>query len=207
MPDAANAPAFWKSVADWFKNDSTVVFDVFNEPFPNSVMSDYNASWRCWRNGGSACTGFSYTVAGMQSLVDAIRGEGAPNAIMVGGISYANDLSQWLANAPSDPDGRLIASWHSYNFNYCNTVSCWNAQIAPVAAKYPVIVGEIGENDCAHGYIDTLMNWLDTEHISYLGWTWNTWDCSSGPSLISDYNGTPTAYGVGYQNHLASTTT
>ncbi len=37
---------------------------------------------------------------------------------------------------------------------------------------------------------------------SYLAWTWNNWDCSSGPSLIADYSGTPTGFGIGYQAHL-----
>lgn len=204
MPDADHAPAFWTSVANQFKADSNVIFDLFNEPFPNSVMSDYNASWNCWRDGGTSCTGFSYPVAGMQSLVNAVRSTGAGNTVMVGGISYSNDLSQWLTHVPTDPANNLAASWHSYNFNFCNTSSCWDSQIAPVAAKYPLIVGEIGENDCGHGYIDTLMSWLDSHNLSYLAWTWNTWDCSSGPSLISGYDGTPTAYGQGFKNHLAS---
>jgi hypothetical protein len=52
--------------------------------------------------------------------------------------------------------------------------------------------------------VDSFMNWLDAHHLSYLGWTWNTWDCSSGPSLISNYDGTPTNYGLGLKNHLAS---
>lgn len=204
MPDSDHAPGFWKSVAGTFKSDQGVLFDLFNEPFPNSVMSDYNASWKCWRDGGAACSGFAYPVAGMQTLVDAVRSTGATNYVMVGGISYSNDLSQWLAYAPSDSAGKIAASWHSYNFNYCNTQGCWDSQIAPVAARYPLVAGEIGENDCAHGYVDTLMNWLDTRKLGYLGWTWNTWDCKAGPSLITDYNGTPTAYGQGLKNRLAS---
>ncbi|MET7451425.1 cellulase family glycosylhydrolase [Streptomyces sp. NPDC005574] len=203
MPDRDHTPAFWKSVASSFKNDGGVYFDLFNEPFPNQVMSDYNASWKCWRDGGSACTGFSYTVAGMQELLNAVRSTGANNYVMVGGLSYANDLSQWLTYAPTDSAGKVAASWHSYNFNYCNTQSCWDSQIAPVAARYPLVVGEIGENDCAHGYIDTLMNWLDARGLSYLAWTWNTWDCRSGPALISNYNGTATAYGQGLKDRLA----
>jgi hypothetical protein len=46
------------------------------------------------------------------------------------------------------------------------------------------------------------MKWFDDHDLSYLGWTWNTWDCSSGPSLIPDYDGTPTAYGAGLRDHL-----
>ncbi|MDX3112219.1 glycoside hydrolase family 5 protein [Streptomyces scabiei] len=204
MPDSDHAPDFWKSVANAFKSDQAVVFDLFNEPFPNLVMFDRNASWKCWRDGGPACIGFLYSVAGMQTLVNAVRSTGATNPVMVGGIDYSNDLSGWLTYAPSDPAGNLMASWHSYNFNSCNTRSCWDSTIAPVAARYPLVVGEIGQNDCAHGYVDTLMNWLDIRELGYLGWTWNTWDCKSGPALITDYDGTPTAYGQGLKNRLAS---
>ena len=73
-----------------------------------------------------------------------------------------------------------------------------------MAAAVPVLAGEIGENDCAHGYIDTLMAWLDSEGIGYLAWAWDTYNCSSFPALISDYTGTPTAYGLGFKNHLAA---
>jgi len=43
---------------------------------------------------------------------------------------------------------------------------------------------------------------LDSQHSSYVAWTWNAWDCSSGPSLITDYTGTPTAYGAGVKAHF-----
>ena len=55
--------------------------------------------------------------------------------------------------------------------------------MAPVAAQVPLTLSEIGENDCAHGFVDTLMNWADAHAVGYLGWTWNNWDCSSGPAL------------------------
>ncbi len=66
----------------------------------------------------------------------------------------------------------------------------------------PLVAGEVGENACAHGFTDQVMKWFDDRGLSYLGWTWNTWDCSSGPSLISSYDGTPTAYGAGLRDHL-----
>ena len=72
-----------------------------------------------------------------------------------------------------------------------------------LAAQVPVVTGELGENDCAHNYIDQYMSWADAHGISYVGWTWDTWGCSDGPALISDYTGTPTAFGVGFRDHLA----
>lgn len=203
MPDADHSPAFWASVANTFKSNTSVVFDLFNEPYPDS-NSDTTAGWTCWRDGGT-CAGVSYTVAGMQSLVDTVRATGATNIIMLGGLQYSNALSQWLTYKPSDPTGNLAAAWHSYNFNLCASSTCWNQLVLPVLQQVPLVVGELGENDCAHGYIDTLMAWLDTYGASYLAWTWDAWGiCAAGPVLIEDYYGTPTAYGQGFKDHLAA---
>jgi endoglucanase len=202
MPDTEQAIPFWTSVADTFKGNNAVVFDLFNEPYPERATGDETSGWECWRDGGT-CQGISYPVAGMQSLVDAVRSTGATNVIFLGGLAYSNDLTGWLRYRPDDPAGNLVAAWHSYNFNVCANESCWTSQLAPVIAQVPLVAGEIGENDCAAGYITGLMNWLDAQDTGYLAWTWNNWDCSTGPSLISDYDGTPTAYGSGYRDHLA----
>ena len=71
-----------------------------------------------------------------------------------GGLAYANDLRGWLAHMPVDPERSLVASFHVYNFNECITPSCWDAQVKPLAARVPIVTGEIGEDDCAHGFID-----------------------------------------------------
>jgi endoglucanase len=203
MPDAAESVPFWSSVAKTFKGDDAVLFDLFNEPFPDKVMGSGDSAWACWRNGGSACAGFSYKVAGMQTLVNAVRGTGAKNVIMLGGLNYANNLSGWLKYEPRDPAHNLAASWHSYNFDSCNNQQCWTSQVGPVIAKVPVIAGEIGENDCADHYIDPLMAYLDSKSTSYLAWSWNAYGgCGYAPQLISSYSGTPTAYGAGYKSHL-----
>jgi endoglucanase len=46
------------------------------------------------------------------------------------------------------------------------------------------------------------MNWADAAGVSYLGWAWNPFGCSSGPALISSWDGQATAYGVGLRDHL-----
>jgi endoglucanase len=199
MPDADHAPAFWKSVAHMFAGDTSAVFDLYNEP--------HDINWTCWRNGcqlTSWATGALYRSAGMQSLVTAVRSTGAQNTMILGGLAYSNDMTGWLANAPTDSARQMAISFHLYNFATCNTTTCWNAQIAPVSASVPVVTGELGENDCAAGFVNTYMHWADTKMISYLGWTWDTWNCSSGPALISNYDGTPTAFGLGIRDHFLS---
>jgi hypothetical protein len=207
MPDAAHAVPFWKSVAGTFKGNDAVIFDLFNEPYPEQAdHNNLSEGWNCWLHGGH-CVGIPYQVAGMQSMVNAVRSTGANNVLMLGGLTWSNDLSGWLAHQPVDPDHNLAASWHSYNFNACSTKACWNHQIAPVIKKVPLIAGEIGENDCAGSYINRLTTWMDTQHASYLAWTWNSdFNCASGPGLIKNYNGQPTKFGAAYEAHLQTVT-
>jgi endoglucanase len=204
MPDAAQAIPFWTSVAQAFKGNDAVLFDLFNEPFPERASHNEAGGWECWLHGGS-CPGIGYQVAGMQGLVDAVRATGARNVILVSGLAYANDLTGWLAHEPADPEHGLAASWHSYNFNACSSLTCWTSEVAPVIARVPLVAGEIGENDCASGYITALTGWLDSEPASYLAWAWNAdFPCASGPGLITSYAGSPTPYGAGYRAHLRS---
>lgn len=206
MPDTAESIPFWSSVAATFRGNDAVIFDLFNEPYPDRALSTEAAAWECWLKGGSACSpGIAYSVVGMQTLVNTVRATGANNMIMLGGLDYSNDLTGWLKYEPADPDHNLIASWHSYSVSSCNTESCWARQVSPVIASVPVVAGEIGEDDCADDYIDPLMAYLDSESTSYLAWAWNeSFNCASGPGLITSYSGTPTGYGAGYKSHLSS---
>jgi endoglucanase len=74
-----------------------------------------------------------------------------------------------------------------------------------VHRKYPVVTAEFGQLDCKANYIDSYMNWADEQDISYLAWAWDTgpgWGCTEGPSLIDNYDGTPTEFGIGFREHL-----
>jgi hypothetical protein len=222
MPDRDHSIAFWSSVASTFKDNHSVIFDVFNEPFPDRNNDTTNA-WKCWRDGSQSgvslniCPSYSssiinsgygtYQAAGMQELVNAVRGTGATNIILLGGVTFSGSLSQWLAYKPSDPTGNLGASWHVYNDNACGTsTSCWESALGGTYGAVPVVGLEIGEYDCAHSFIDQLMPFLDARGIGYLGWTWDAgggWTCAGGPTLITNYSGNPTPFGIGLRDHLA----
>jgi endoglucanase len=202
MPDQ-HAVTFWTEVANAFKNDPGVLFDLYNEP--------NNVDWPCWLSGckvnDALSPGKTFKAVGMQTLVNAVRATGATEPIMAGGLEYASDLSQWPAGL-TDPAGQLVASTHVYN-NSNETEAIWDAQLAPIAAAYPIVTGELGETDCADSFVDSYMTWADAHGVSYLGWTWDATDasgftCAGGPSLIVDYDGTPTPYGLGLQQHLAA---
>jgi endoglucanase len=197
MPDAEHALDFWRSVAGEFSGDRSLLFDVFNEP--------HDVSWECW---ATACEGFDnyfgpYAAVGMTQLVEAIRSSGATQPLMLGGLDWARDFSGWLQWRPPDPDGALVASFHNYDYKAC--LRGCRAGLAKLARRVPVVTGELGQTDCRSDYVRAYMDWADEQGISYLGWTWNSegrWDCAGGPSLIRDWAGNPTRYGVGLKRHL-----
>lgn len=199
MPDRDHSPTVWTQVAQAFKGNSSVIFELFNEPYPD-YQQDTTAAWTCWRDGGT-CSGVSYTAAGMQELVNAVRGTGATNVLILSGIQYSNTLTHWMDYKPTDPLNNMGAVWHVYNFNICSTVSCYDTNAGPVLAKYPIVATEIGEDDCQGSFITTLMGWLDTNGGSYVAHVWDTW--GSCLSLISTFSGTPNGtYGQTYHDHL-----
>ena len=196
MADADHAPAFWQSVAAAFKSDPAVLFELYNEP--------HDISWDCWLNGCLAPGGWQ--TAGMQSLVNTVRGAGATQPLLLGGLGYGADLTGWLQYRPSDPQNALVAAFHLYDIGRCTTLSCWTTYVTPLAQRVPVVTSELGESDCRHAFIDPFMAWADLSGVSYLGFAWNTWanQCASGPTLITAWDGTPTSFGVGLRDHLAT---
>ncbi|MGD9736391.1 MAG: glycoside hydrolase family 5 protein [Solirubrobacterales bacterium] len=222
MPDGRSA-AFWASVATSFKDNPAVVFDLFNEPYSPAAVNDpaHPVGWSCWRDGGclvpvssdlaAAPSKTLYPAVGMQALVDAVRATGATQPIMLGGLDYANDLTQWLANKPSDPLNQLAASFHNYQGEACDNANCWNSTIASVAGQVPVVSGEFDQDVCAPSNFDEdYMTWSDQHGVGYLAWGW--WvltpqeiadaGCSAF-FLLTDYNGTPAApNGTAVHDHL-----
>jgi hypothetical protein len=171
MADADHAPLFWSQVAKMFASNGSVIFDLFNEP--------YITDWGCWLSGGSCAewngttaAGSSYVVAGMASLLQAVRNAGAENVVIMGGLAYSSNMSEWVTavngipNLAAPLDGisieNVAASWHAYDFNSnnsgcpsqynaysgtCNsaTLTATNTFATDVlAAGFPVLIGESG---------------------------------------------------------------
>ncbi|HEY6477816.1 MAG TPA: cellulase family glycosylhydrolase [Polyangia bacterium] len=211
MPDAAHAPTFWGQVAAAYKSSPKVIFDLFNEPYPDNNM-EATAAWTCWRDGGT-CTGIGYQVAGMQAMLTAVRNAGASNLVVLAGIEYANDLSQWMTYKPSDPANNFAASWHVYlNSNYTSNHTL-TMDAGGVAGMVPIVATEIGGvlSGCTAtsgtddgSFITMVMSYLDglSPPQSYVGWSWSTDDT---PVMISNYNGTAVCSGPTYKAHLLAT--
>jgi len=195
MADMDHSPTFWQQVANAYKGNNAVIFELFNEP--------RDISWSCWRDGGN-CS--SFNVAGMQTLVNAVRGTGATNVIALGGLDWSNDIGQWLSYKPNDPQNGLVAAWHVYDFNGCMDVTCYNSKAGPVVASVPLIMTESNSQYCDTNWWTALLNWLDSHGAGYTVWVWNTWggNCSD-KSLITDYYSAATTWsGQLFKNHLAA---
>jgi hypothetical protein len=233
MPNTSYSALFWASVADRFKHDGRVIFDLYNEPVPNNNQNDATddaarRSWECWRDGGTASCDASLSLGdpasvmaanetvGMQALVDAVRASGASNVIMLGGIQFANTLwssasRNWLAYRPTDPLENIVASAHVYPGNWCVDVACYEREIVPVATQVPVVVAEFGAAGCDSAtvtWLGTLMSWLDAKGAGYLAWTWDTPHSGNDPctviKLLLAYDGTATPLGQVVKEHLAA---
>lgn len=217
MPDDRSA-AFWNSVASRFKERKSVIFDLFNEPHSRWGGSGwtFSLSWNCWASGGcqapaepdtAPVSGLGwYQAAGLSGLVAAVRGAGASQPILLSGIDYANDLRGWLNHAPKDD--QLIAAFHNYPVQRCDSVSCWDREIAPVAEEVPVLAAEFGQNDCGTpNHMNRFMEWADGKRIGYLAWAWwylPTLGCTNY-ALIADLDGTPLPpVGTALHDHLAT---
>lgn len=200
MPDYDHSPDFWRSVAQTFGSDPAVLFDLYNEP--------HDVSWSCWRDGCTVGSDFHpWRAAGMQDLVNAVRSTGATNILMLGGLEWSGDIRRWSSFMPVDPLHQLVVSWHVYGFG-CATRACWHANVAAVADAAPILIGEFGELGCRHDFVDRFMSWADRKDgglgLGYVAWTWDDWATCDGPTLIRNYRGDPTGYGVGVRRHFRS---
>jgi endoglucanase len=178
-----NSVTFWRAVAEKFKGDGRVMFELYNEP--------HDIPWDVWKNGGPSGDGF--TVAGMQALYDAVRSTGAHNLVMIGGVRYAFDLSGVPQNRIQGYN--IVYATHPYNFADKQQPS-WNSAWGFLAATDPIIISEFGDTtgSCTTQYYSQVIEYANARQMSWTGWAWFVSGCAF-PSLIADWSGTPTAAG------------
>jgi hypothetical protein len=220
MPDR-NSVTFWTDCATTYKNHPAVLFDLYNEP--------HNVTWDVWLNGGTVRDrpntrrggpSRTFEAVGMQQLLDTVRATGAKNVVIAGGLDWAYDFSGILDGIELfDHEGNgVIYANHAYN-NKGDSADKWIAKMEKATAKLPVIVSEFGGSGGPHRRArrggqgtnaPTGDDWLLHVLQALQGhhWSWTAWDLHpvAGPTLISDWNYTPTPdFGVFVKQALVGT--
>ena len=230
MADTDHSVVFWTGLATQFKSYPNVLFELFNEPFIG-YSSASAADWAVIMRGGAQTnyvTGgtpsqanYSWTVAGMQQMLDAVRATGATNVVLVGSASWDQDLSQWVASKPADRLNQIAAVWHPYpNSDNVGDSQAALPKFGSVAytwaqsvldAGYPVVITETGDHNAAGTtsapLMANLLPWADAREVSYVGWGWATWG-NPDNVLIKNAAGDPTdGYGAYFKRHLGCVAT
>lgn len=190
-----NSITFWKSMAQTFKDDGRVLFELYNEP--------EGIPWDVWLNGGPV-TGQNgeMTAAGMQQMADAIRAAEDPNLrhiLIAGGVNWAYDLSGVATHQVKGDD--IMYATHPYDYGNKQPAD-WDRAFGYLTQSVPVIATEFGSFDCSTGYTSQVIDYADAHGASWTGWAWYVQGCSF-PSLITSWDGTPSAPGAVVKAALA----
>ena len=205
MPDR-NSVIFWKDFAPVYANNPAVLFDLYNEP--------HDVTWDVWLNGGMitdrpnrpGMQAKKYEAVGMQEMLDTVRATGAKIVVVAGGLEWAYDFNGILAGRQlKDLKGNgIIYANHAYD-NKQESVFTWIASMEEATAKFPVIVSEFG----GAGGPNRRAGWWGQSPSTAMGddwllhvlqaiqdhnWSFTAWDLhtTAGPTLIADWNYTPT---------------
>jgi endoglucanase len=186
------SPAFWKSVAQKYKGEGRVMFELFNEPH-DIAASDWKSA--------------------MQGMYNAVRTDaGANNLVFMGGLDWSYNLSQVLPG--SAVTGTNIAYvTHPYDIKTGNAANtgAWDTAFGNLAATYPIIATEFGQANttlggskaCDGSFYTTMLNYFKTKNIGWTGWAWfvdrgvtDPNQTCGFPQLITSYSGTTNAGGT-----------
>ena len=170
LPDASSI-ALWQKLAQRYRNNPAVLFDIFNEPhdpLENDPLAPYARvtvdEWAPWAI----------------DLVNAIRGEHADALILVPGTNWAYDLSEY----PIDGLDGVVYSTHVYS----NKGNDWDRAFGNLSAIAPVFAGEWGGSAEELDWGRDLAGYFAQRGIGWTAWSW-----TDEPKLM--LNGTPTPFG------------
>ena len=211
-----NSLLFWKDAAVRYKNHPAVLFSLYNEA--------HDVSWDVWKSGGyvtesydhddedghGTSAEYTYLSPGYQKMVDAVRGVGANNIVVIGGLDWAFTLEEIMNGYEINDHGGngIIYDTHIYPWKPLN----WDAYIKDVAEKYPILVGEFGHygNDANNPegpqalpheeFMPRLLEWIHKNGFHFTAWVFHP---NCGPDMLKNWDNEPTEYfGVYVREYL-----
>ncbi|MDU0355500.1 cellulase family glycosylhydrolase [Paraglaciecola aquimarina] len=194
--------AFWQDISYRYQNVPTIaVYELFNEP-TDLAGKVGKANWAEWKKLN-------------EELIDIIYRHD-PNVIpLVAGFNWAYDLRP-IADNPIDRPGIAYTS-HPYPQKAKPTINSkqnyfdlWDEVWGFAAKKYPIIATEIGwvkaDGKGAHipvindgSYGPQIIEFMQQRGISWVAWVF---DPDWSPTMISDWQFTPTQQGVFFKQEL-----
>ncbi len=126
-----------------------------------------------------------------KNVISTLRNAGIEVPIVIDAPNYGMDLNAVVTHGQSfvnqDPLKRIILSNHAYWNEASNLLEAKIDQIS--ALSFPVILGEIGNDDfaCAAiaGYTDMLSR-AQAKNVGWLAWTWNRDNCPNRNLTAND---------------------
>lgn len=193
---------FWRTIAFHYKGvPTTAVYEIFNEPTTQENTLG-KRDWAEWK-------------ALNESLIDMIYARDKKVIPLVAGFNWAYDLS-YVKDAPIERPGIAYAA-HPYpqkakpkEKTKANFFKFWDEKWGYVAQSYPMIASEIGwvkaDGFGAHRpvidegpYGPRIIEYLDQHGISWTAWCF---DPFWSPTMIEDWNYTPTQQGEFFKEVL-----
>lgn len=169
---AENTVVIWRKLAEQYKGDARVFFELYNEPGAPPTPEN----WQLWLKGGSFPKNPDGKAVGMQRLIDTIRATGAKNVLILPGLKLEKILTG--APTPVDPLNNFAYGFHTPNLDSSNGE--WETDFGFMAARHPVILTEwvagSGKSDCKDTFPDgarRLIAYLKSKNI---GVSSNAWD-------------------------------
>ena len=177
---ATNSDKFWTAVAGAFKSDNQVMFELYNEPTLGGA-SPAASDWATWKTN-------------MTALYGAVRGAGANQITIIGGLNWAYDLSNITTSTTNRISGTNIV-YNTHPYGNKAPSSDWPAKFGTLAASLPVMATEFGDNGnnggtCAGAWTQSLITYMEGLGMSWTAWGWYAGGGCAFPSLISSYDGT-----------------
>ncbi len=159
---------FWDFLSKHYANNTSVFFDIFNEPRPAELFKsgDTDTVWNFWQNGGDIG---GTTYVGFQQLVDTIRNNGAQNLIFADGTAAGEDI-RLLPNHMLT-GCNIIYAIHPYmDTNLHHTSQDWDNWFgnATTAGNFPVVADEWSEYQSDRGECLTDAPTVVPQFLSYL---------------------------------------
>lgn len=172
--------SFWQYMANHFKGNDRVMFDLYNEPrlLPRTTKPKLTEKrmWNLWQNGGTYPRKDGTTYVGDNAIIAAIRATGAHNVLIAESNNFDRDLSELPTHLLTDPDGNIVYGVEPNLSAKDDTRAEWESHFGDLASTYPIFpeafLPHYDEcNPAAPTVLPEELGYLGEIHMGVIVWT------------------------------------